>query len=697
MSISTARRGLAAPLLAALLLVALPALQVHDARAAITTVGGSFHALTPARVLDTRIGTGGVAVAPLGSGKTLNVQIGGQGGVPSTGVSAVVLNVTATNTTAGGYLTVFPAGVTVPVASNLNWARGQTTAKLVTVGLGSSGAVSAYNGPGSADLIFDVAGYYSTPDQTPGPDGLFNPLVPSRLLDTRTGNGGPMAKLTQGQTLNLQVTGRGGVPSSGVSAVVLNVTATNPSAAGYLTVFPAGPATPPLASTLNFGAAETVPNRVIVGVGISGQVSIFNGAGTTDVVVDVNGWFTDTTPGGAGSRFTPLTPTRILDSRTGTGGFLTPWGPSSGRVVGVAGVGGVPLMTDPNPPTAVVANLTVTDTTAAGALIAWPDGAAQPTASDVNWPRGGTVPNPVIVQVGPTGKVDLYNFSGCADVVMDVVGWFTGPLPAITPGPPPTATPCPNPASAGWLARFNFYRATAGLPPVTENALWSNGDYAHALWMIKNQVIAHSETPGTPYYTTAGNTAAQNGNISVSSTTRATNEQSIDWWMGAPFHAMGMMDPRLKTTGFGAFRQVGALWQAGFALDVIRGNSFTGGTYPVVWPGNGMSVPLRTYSGNESPDPLTACSGYTAPTGLPVFIEVGGNVATTAGVHSFTGNGVPLAHCVIDSAHNPALSSYLVARGGVIVIPRQPLLPGVSYVVALTVNGVPHTWTFSVS
>ena len=673
-------------LAAALLAAALPALHAQVASAA-SALGGTFHALTPSRILDTRTGGG-----PLGPGKTLNVPIAGKGGVPPTSVSAVVLNVTVTNTTAPGFLTVFPAGLALPLASNLNWVAGQTVAKLVTVGLGA-GAASAYNAKGSTDVIFDVAGYYSTPDVSPGPDGLFNPLVPARLLDTRSGIGAPIAKLTAGQTLDLQVTGRGGVPSSGVGAVVLNVTATSPTSAGFLTVFPTGVATPN-ASNLNFNAGETIPNRVMVGVGTGGKVSIFNPAGTTDVVADVNGWFTDSTVGGTGSWFTPLTPARILDSRFGTGGFTTPWGPGSGRVVGVAGLGGVPAMTDANPPTAVVANLTVTDTTTAGALTGWPDTAARPATSDVNWPLSGTVPNPTIVQVGPTGNVDLYNAAGCTEVIMDVVGWFTGPPTVITAAPPPTAVACPIPA---WLARFNYWRSTAGLPPVTGNTTWSNGDYLHSEYMIKNQQITHYETAGLPYYTAAGNSAAQDGNIEVSSTTSATDAHAIDWWMGAPFHAMAMMDPRLRSTGFGAYREARSGWEAGFTLDTIRGNSFTGGTWPVVWPGNGATVPLRSYSGGEFPDPLSACSGYSLPTGLPMFIEVGGNVATTAGAHSFTGNGLPLAHCVIDSTHNPTLSSYLAERGGVILIPRAPLQPGVKYVVTVTVNNVLHTWSFSVS
>src|SRR5258708_33948223 len=107
--------------------------------------------------------------------------------------------------------------------------------------------------------------------------------------------------------MNLQVTARGVVPATGVSAVALNVTVANPTSWSYLTIFPAGTALP-LAANLNFTAGATVPNRVVVKAGSAGQVSIFNGFGSTHVVVDVNGWFPDgtnptasggTVPGGA--------------------------------------------------------------------------------------------------------------------------------------------------------------------------------------------------------------------------------------------------------------------------------------------------------------------------------------------------------------------------------------------------------------
>lgn len=251
-------------------------------------------------------------------------------------------------------------------------------------------------------------------------------------------------------------------------------------------------------------------------------------------------------------------------------------------------------------------------------------------------------------------------------------------------------------ATPAWLDRFNAWRAASNLPPLSENATWDQGDVAHSQYMVMDDLVTHYEDSTKPYYTAAGDAAARNGNIQVSSTTAATDDQAIDWWMGAPFHALGMLDPRLTSTGFGSYRYSKSGWQAGFTLDVLRGNSFTGGTYPVFFPGNGSSVPLTTYSGNEFPDPLQACPGYTTPVGLPLFVEVGGNVATSAAADVLTGNGTPLAHCVIDSS-NAAVGSSLTSRGAVIVIPRQPLQTGVQYTVALTVNGAPYTWTFGVS
>jgi hypothetical protein len=247
-------------------------------------------------------------------------------------------------------------------------------------------------------------------------------------------------------------------------------------------------------------------------------------------------------------------------------------------------------------------------------------------------------------------------------------------------------------AAVPWLDRFNAWRANTATSAVTENTTYSAGDVLHATYMVQTGQITHGESTAYPQYTVAGDIAGQNSNIYVSSSTGTGDVQAIDWWMGAPFHSMAMMDPKLATTGFGSYRNAAYTWQMGAALNTGQGRTAPG-QYPVYFPGNGSIEPLTGYSGNEFPDPLQACPGAS---GLPLFIEVGNFVATTAGpVHTLIGNGVSLANCVIDST-NTTLAPYLTSRGGVIVFPQQPLQNGVRYVVALTVNGLPYTWSFTV-
>ena len=250
--------------------------------------GTRFTGVTPARIADTRNGTG-VPAARLGQDRTLGIQVTGRGGVPATGVSAVVLNVTAVDPTAPeGYLTAWPAGLARPYASNLNFYAGQTVPNVVVAKVGSGGIVNLYNPAGLVDVVVDVAGWY-------GPEGAstgsgFTGVLPSRIVDTRNGNGAPLRPMDAGTSLAVQVTGRGGVPATGVAAVALNVTAVNPTATSYLTAWPAG-VLRPLASNLNLTANRTVPNMVFVKVGDGGVVNLYNAVGRTDVIVDVAGWY----------------------------------------------------------------------------------------------------------------------------------------------------------------------------------------------------------------------------------------------------------------------------------------------------------------------------------------------------------------------------------------------------------------------
>ncbi len=398
----------------------------HLAAFSLVATSGQYQPLAPLRILDTRSGVGGFGTVT--GGQTIDVPVAGQGGVPAmtsvTPPSAAVLNVTVTNPTLPGYVTVYPTGLGRPLASNLNFVAGQTVPNLVEVALGAGGKVSVFNLQGRTDVIFDVAGWVSTQGTITGTAGLFRSLVPTRLLDTRSGFGGSTT-MSAGQTITLQVAGNGGVPGTGAAAVVLNVTAAKATTTGYLTVFPTG-AAQPVASNLNFVAGQTVPNRVMVKLGSAGQVSIFNFAGSTDVVVDVGGWFTDGSDStAAGGQFTGLSPLRLLDTRNGTGGASTPVAGGSALLVQAAGQGGVPATSAAVPPRAVVLNVTVTNTTAPSFLTVYPSDATRPTASDLNWTPGQTVPNLVVVKLGADGKVAIFNAAGSTDVIADVVGWYS--------------------------------------------------------------------------------------------------------------------------------------------------------------------------------------------------------------------------------------------------------------------------------
>jgi hypothetical protein len=341
--------------------------------------------------------------------------------VPANATS-VILNVTVTNTTAASSLTLYPTGNSLPLASNLNWTAGQTVPNLVTVPLGTNGSVTINNPSGNTDVVVDLEGYFAP--AVSGTSGQFVTLPPARITDTRTGSGQPNAGMKMGpySTLDVQVSGAGGVPLTGAQAVVLNVTVTETTASGgYLIVYPAGQATP-LASNLNRMAGQTVPNRVVVPIGAGGKVSFTNAGGNTQLIVDVNGYFTDSTASGVS--FVTLTPSRILDTRNGTGGFNTKIGAGGTISVQVSGQGGVPATGSATPPKAVILNVTVVNATAFGWFIIYPDGTTQPLASDLNFNAGQIVPNLVVVKLGANGKIALFNANGSSDAVIDVEGWF---------------------------------------------------------------------------------------------------------------------------------------------------------------------------------------------------------------------------------------------------------------------------------
>lgn len=261
------------------------------------------------------------------------------------------------------------------------------------------------------------------------------------------------------------------------------------------------------------------------------------------------------------------------------------------------------------------------------------------------------------------------------------------------------------PVQTGWLGRLNAHRASANVAAVTENTTWSAGDQKHAIYMVKTGQMGHSENPGSPWYTQEGDDAARNSNVFASSTTSDTDEVAIDSWMLGPFHAAGMLDPRLQQVGFGSYREKGGSIQMAAALNILSG--LTGqGSYPVIWPANGKTVFLNAYDGNEYPNPLSSCPGYPVPSGLPLIIQLGpGNVTPKVTAASFSRNGQALEACVFDETtyknSDPSAQSLgravLNMRDTVVLIPRAPLQNGSTYTASITVNGQTYTWSFTVA
>ena len=155
-----------------------------------------------------------------------------------------------------------------------------------------------------------------------GAQGTYEPVTATRLLDTRSGNGAPKGLVGAGREVSVLIAGRGGVPS-GLSAVVLNLTAVTPSTATYLTAYPSG-TTRPTTSNLNVAANTNRANLVTLPVGSDGRVRIFNSAGTTHILADVVGYYQGlATPATTGrqSQYINFDPFRWYDSRDGDGAF----------------------------------------------------------------------------------------------------------------------------------------------------------------------------------------------------------------------------------------------------------------------------------------------------------------------------------------------------------------------------------------
>lgn len=351
---------------------------------------------------------GSAAAAPAGSsGQALTRRASGRGDAVTAGTvraftvagvagipadaAAVALNVTAVDPLSSGYLTLFPCGEPLPETSTLNFGVGRTTANSAIARPGAAGQICVY-ASATADVLVDATGWFSGSGSTWS-------ARPERLVDTRLGLGAPRTRLQPGAPLVVQAAPAG----DGTTAVVLNVTAVNPSTGGYVTAYTCGQPVPPT-SNLNFSVDGVVANLVIATPADDGTVCLLTSA-ATDLIVDRSGRL--------GAAYTPVTPYRAG----------VPW---AFGVMPLPNLNAeeVRAFTVPEARDATaVLNVTVTRAMADGYLVVYGCQLRLPPVSNVNFVRGVDVANQVIVHPDSRGQVCLYASAG-VQVIVDGFGWL---------------------------------------------------------------------------------------------------------------------------------------------------------------------------------------------------------------------------------------------------------------------------------
>jgi 5'-nucleotidase len=406
-----------------------------------TVANPSFASVTPARFADTRpagvtVDTKFAGAGRIAAGGQYEVGIAGRGSVPADAVGAIV-ELTAINPSATGFLTVHPCDPTPPTASTLNYIAGVDVANEVFVALSASGAVCVFSSS-AADVAIDVVGYVQ-------PDDSVKLASPKRLADSRTdgktidGESQSFGTTTAGADIKVKVAGRAGVPADATAAIV-NVAAVRPTTPGFVSV-DACVAGTPTASSLNHVPGVNRANELIAQIDSSGSICVYTDQ-PIDVIVDVVGWVLP------GSDLKGLTPARFVDTRRGNktiDGENQGGGPREAETktrVKIAGRGDVPADAS-----AVVVNVGAVAPTGKGFLTVDGCNTPRPNASSLSYTADVNGSNEIIVDLNADGELCIYN-SAETNVIADVVGYvsplislqvlsfndFHGHIEASTPG-----------------------------------------------------------------------------------------------------------------------------------------------------------------------------------------------------------------------------------------------------------------------
>jgi len=396
---------------------------------AVPNATGTYYGLsTPTRFLDTRKPGG----TPVAGGSTRSVQIAGAAGIPTTGVSAAVVNITAVETTSQGYFTVYPSDKARPTASTVNFPSGWTGANMATVPLGADGRIKLYNYGGTTHAVVDVLGWYAKDDTVRAAKGMGAQFLstdtgdPQRIYDSRKDPVNSNLPFRGGDYIQFNDSWETAAAATAVKAYAMTVTAVGATSAGVLTTWAGGAAPKPVASTVNYAKGTVAPNMAVVPAGHyaateTGFRILNTGSGSVHIVVDITGYYV--ADASAGMRFRPLTtaqsPKRILDTRTGVG-LSGSFGPGQTRTAPATSVSSADSIY-------VVGNTTGDKPTQRTYLTIWSGERARPVTSNLNVEAGRTraVSTYAPLAYNATTKAltyKIFNDAGSMRVIFDAAG-----------------------------------------------------------------------------------------------------------------------------------------------------------------------------------------------------------------------------------------------------------------------------------
>jgi hypothetical protein len=370
--------------------------------------GLTFVPVTPCRVADTRNTPGPFGGPFLAAQSTRGFTIPSSAcNIPAT-AKAYSVNATVVPHGFLGFLTAFPCGQPLPLASTLNATDGRVKAAAAIVPAGTNGGLCFFS-TNDTELVLDINGYF-----VPNSDVTalaFYPVTPCRLVDTRLAAGslgGPSLAGNAARTFPI-LSGPCNLPAT-AQAYSMNFTAVPKEPLGFLTTWPAGQ-TQPLVSTLNANTGAVTANSAIVPAGTNGDISVFV-TNNADLVIDVNGYFAP--PGTGGLSFYGLTPCRVLDTRNSASGAAFTNAIDVSVVLSGCGA--------PAAAQSFVFNATVVPPGSLGFLTLWPQGTARPLVSTLNAVDGSITSNLAIV---PTNNGLISSFaSNPAQLILDISGYF---------------------------------------------------------------------------------------------------------------------------------------------------------------------------------------------------------------------------------------------------------------------------------